>query len=249
MPLLIVIPFIAFATSLLSGVFGMAGGMVLMGALVLLLPVGAAFVTHGFIQIVANGWRAWLNRDAIVWPIIGWYVLASAATGAGFFLLLVEWQPDRALVFIALGLVGLSVWLPAKRFALDAQRPGHAFSSGVLVTGTNLVAGVAGPLLDIFFVRTSLSRHQIVATKALTQVFSHLAKILIYGSLLAMATDSASVPWLAILVAIPFSMLGTRAGKAILDRMSDAGFLSWTRWIVSAIGLVYLMRGLVLLGG
>lgn len=33
----------------------MAGGLVLMGALALLLPVSAAFVTHGILQLVANG--------------------------------------------------------------------------------------------------------------------------------------------------------------------------------------------------
>ena len=48
----------AFVTAALSGVFGMAGGLVLMGALALVLPVSAAFVTHGILQLVANGWRA-----------------------------------------------------------------------------------------------------------------------------------------------------------------------------------------------
>ena len=40
----------AFVTATLSGVFGMAGGLVLMGALALVLPVSAAFVTHGVLQ-------------------------------------------------------------------------------------------------------------------------------------------------------------------------------------------------------
>jgi hypothetical protein len=42
-------------------------------------------------------------------------------------------------------------------------------------------------------------------------------------------------------------MAGTRVGKAVLDRMSDMHFLAWTRWIVSAIGAVYLVRGLMVL--
>lgn len=240
------LPIIAFFTALLSGIFGMAGGMVLMGALALLLPISAAFVTHGIIQIVSNGWRAFLNRADIVWPIIGWYALAAFVAGAIF--ASIAWVPSRPIVFVALGLVGLSVWLPARRFALDARRPTHAFASGFLVTATNLLAGVAGPLLDIFFVRTTLTRHQIVATKALTQVFAHLAKIIVYGVPLFFAATGAQMPWFAILLAIPLTLLGTRVGKAVLDRMSDASFLGWTRWIVSLIGLVYLVRGLMLLG-
>lgn len=52
------------------------------------------------------------------------------------------------------------------------------------MTGLNLTAGVAGPLLDVFFVRTPLSRHAVVATKAATQVLAHLAKTLVYGAAL-----------------------------------------------------------------
>lgn len=243
----ILLPAIAFFTALLSGIFGMAGGLVLMGALAFLLPINAAFVTHGIIQIVSNGWRAFLNRADIVWPIIGWYALASLVAAIAFGA--IAFVPPRPFVLIALGLVGLSVLLPKKRFALDAQKPGHAFASGLLVTGTNLLAGVAGPLLDIFFVRTALTRHQIVATKALTQVFAHLAKIFVYGAPLLFAATGTQMPWPAILLAIPLTLAGTRLGKAILDRMSDTGFLGWTRWIVSLIGLAYLVRGLAMLAG
>jgi uncharacterized membrane protein YfcA len=46
------------ATSFLSGLFGMAGGMVLMGLLLLLMPVPAAMVLHGITQVASNGARA-----------------------------------------------------------------------------------------------------------------------------------------------------------------------------------------------
>ena len=55
----------AFLTATLSGVFGMAGGHVLMGALAFVLPVQAAFVTHGVLQLVSNGWRAILHLSLI----------------------------------------------------------------------------------------------------------------------------------------------------------------------------------------
>lgn len=240
--MLILLPAIAFATALVSGIFGMAGGLILMGALTLLMPVGTAFVVHGVIQLVSNGWRAVLNRRNIVWSVVGWYALASALAALAFGL--VSFVPSRPLVLVLLGLVGFSVWIPARRLALDAQRPGHAFASGLLVTGTNLFAGVAGPLLDIFFIRTALTRHQIVATKAVTQVFSHLAKIAVYGW--ALAVGGGGFPWAAVLLALPFTLVGTRLGKAVLDRMTDAGFIGWTRWIVTLIGAVYLARGLLM---
>ena len=43
------------ATSVLSGILGMAGGMLLMAVLVSLLPVSGAMVLHGAVQAMANG--------------------------------------------------------------------------------------------------------------------------------------------------------------------------------------------------
>ncbi|MBU6251794.1 MAG: TSUP family transporter [Alphaproteobacteria bacterium] len=231
----------AFLTAALSGVFGMAGGLVLMGALALVLPVAAAFVTHGILQLVANGWRAVLHRQHIHWPILLNYIIASAL--AGGLLSFIAFTPSQPLVFLLLGLVPLLVWLPKEKLQLDAAKTPHALISGFLVTSLNLTAGVAGPLLDIFFVRTALTRHQIVATKAATQVFSHLAKILVYGAPLIVAGDTASLPPLWLFgVAIPLSMAGTAAGGWVLDRMSDVNFKRWTAWIVTAIGVFYLTK-------
>lgn len=230
----------AFATALLSGVFGMAGGLVLMGALALVLPVSAAFVTHGLLQLVANGWRAVLHRQRLRWDIVGWYAAASVLAGAAA--MAVALQPSRPLLFLLLGLVPLSVWLPEQRLRLDASRPTHAFASGLAVTSLNLTAGVAGPLLDVFFVRTALPRHAIVATKAATQVFSHLAKIVVYGAPLAAGAGAEIPPLWLFLLAVPLSMAGTLAGGRVLDRMSDLNFRRWTRWIVTAVGGIYLIQ-------
>ena len=239
----------AFATATLSGVFGMAGGLVLMGALALVLPVSATFVTHGVLQLVANGWRAVLHRRHVRWDIVGWYALASLI--AGVLVSLAAFTPSKPFLFLMLGLVPWLTWLPQGWLKLDAARPPQAFASGFLVTGLNLMAGVAGPLLDIFFVRTELTRHAIVATKAATQVFAHLAKIIVYGAPLLMAggrEEAADMPplWLFAL-AIPLSMAGTWCGGLILERMSDVNFKRWTRWIVTAVGVLYLIQAAQLL--
>lgn len=234
----------AFITSVISGVFGMAGGLVLMGALALVLPVSAAFVAHGLIQLVANGWRAVLHRRHVQWRIVGFFALASAAAGLG--VSLIAFAPSKPMLYLMLGLIPGLLWLPKGAARLDAARPSHALICGFLVTGLNLTAGVAGPLLDIFFVRTALTRHQIVATKAATQVFSHLAKVIVYGApLIAAKALPAGFFW-PLALAVPLSMLGTVAGGRILDRMTDSLFLRWTRWVITAIGAVYLAQFVVL---
>ena len=228
----------AFVTATVSGVLGMAGGLLLMGALLLVLPATTAFVAHGVLQLVSNGWRVVLHRRHVSWGVLGWYGVGSVTAAATF--TAVRYAPSTPLTYLFLGLVPMLVWLPRGVLRLDASRPAHAVAAGLAVTSVNLVAGVAGPLLDVFFVRTSLGRHAVVATKAATQVLSHTAKVLLYGG--ALLSGGADLPWLVLLLAVPLSMLGTVVGGRLLDRLSDASFRAATRWVVSAIGVTYLVQ-------
>ena len=49
-------------TSFISGIFGMAGGIILLGVLLLFLDVAPAMMLFGTIQTASNGWRAALWR-------------------------------------------------------------------------------------------------------------------------------------------------------------------------------------------
>jgi uncharacterized protein len=230
----------SFLTAAVSGVFGMAGGLALKGALALVLPVSATFVVHGLLQLVANGWRAILHRRHVRWRIVGIYALGAFT--AGGLIGLIAYEPTRATLFLLMGLAPLLVWLPQGWVKVDASRPAQAYLCGVSVTGMNLTAGVAGPLLDIFFVRTALTRHEIVATKAATQVFSHLMKVAVYGAPLFAAGGKGVPPLWVFALAVPLSMLGTAAGGLVLDRLSDVNFKRYLRLILTVIGAVYLAQ-------
>ena len=56
-------------TAILSGVFGMAGGLILIGVLLVLMPLPQAMVLHAITQMASNGWRAVLWRQHIEWRI------------------------------------------------------------------------------------------------------------------------------------------------------------------------------------
>ncbi|HZZ68524.1 MAG TPA: TSUP family transporter [Phenylobacterium sp.] len=232
----------SFLTAALSGVFGMAGGLALKGALALVLPVSATFVVHGILQLVANGWRAILHRKFVNWRIVAVYALGAFTAGA--LIGLIVYEPTRATLYLLMGLVPGLVWLPPGWIKVDASRPGQAYVCGLAVTGMNLTAGVAGPLLDVFFVRTALTRHQIVATKAATQVFSHMMKIVVYGAPLFGAGGKGVPPLWVFALAIPLSMLGTAAGGVVLNRLSDVDFKRYLRLILTGIGAVYLAQAI-----
>jgi len=239
----------SFITAAISGVFGMAGGLLLKGSLALVLPVSATFVVHGILQLVANGWRAILHRKHVDFRIVGIFALGAFVIGGVMFFIALE--PTRATLFLLMGLAPFLVWLPEGVLKLDASRPAQAFVCGLSVTGMNLTAGVAGPLLDIFFVRTALTRHQIVATKAATQIFSHLMKIVVYGAPLVAVHGEGLPPWWVFASAIPLSMVGTAAGGVVLNRLTDVNFKRYLRLILTVIGAGYLVQAarLYWLGG
>jgi len=230
-------------TAFISGVFGMAGGLILMGVLALVLPVSAAMVTHGAIQSVSNGWRAILWRNFIAWRVLGIYLFGSVLAFA--MLIGFAFEVSKPWLFIVLGLVPGLIWIPKHVLHLDARKPTHAVFCGFTVTGLNIAAGVSGPLLDIFFVAEGMDRRQVVATKAATQVAAHAAKIAFY--LAPALAGGALANWQWLLAAAPLAIIGTTLGARVLDLMSDANFRKYTKWIVTGIGLIYVIRGIILL--
>ena len=65
------------STSFISGLFGMAGGMILVGVLLVYFDVATGMVIFSIIQFVANGWRAVLWWRFVLWRIFFVYVLGA----------------------------------------------------------------------------------------------------------------------------------------------------------------------------
>ncbi|MBA3942228.1 MAG: hypothetical protein C0520_13545 [Sphingopyxis sp.] len=230
----------AFLTAILSGIFGMAGGLLFMGLLAWLLPAATALALHGVIQFASNLWRATLHRRHIEWPVLLWFGTGSAAAITLFSLVI--FAPDKFLIFLGLGLMPVLVWLPERWLPLDAARPPHAVGGGFVSTGLALVSGVSGPVTDLLFINTGLGRHRIVATKAVMQAIGHASKIVVYGSVLLSASAREAIPLGITAIAIAASMAGIMVGGIILDRISDAQFRFIRRWLVTLIGATFLIQ-------
>ena len=65
------------SSSFISGVFGMAGGMILLGVLLNYFDVPSAMILFSIIQFCANGWRAFQWRHYVRWPIFFKYVVGA----------------------------------------------------------------------------------------------------------------------------------------------------------------------------
>jgi len=242
---LVALAIAALVTSFISGVFGMAGGMLLIGFLLVVLPVPVAMVFHGVIQIAANGWRAWLWRRHIKWPVVLKFGLGSVASLIVFSAF--AFVPDKALVLLAVGLTPFAALAVPRRIAPDVERGGQAFLAGVIGGAMQLVAGITGPLLDIFYVRTGMTRQVNIATKSAAQVLGHITKVAYFGVLINSPAGRDLEQWLVMAYAACFAVLGTTLSRSVLDRLSDRQFYYWTRRMILAIGVVYVGQGVWLM--
>ena len=227
-------------TAFISGILGMAGGMILMGLLLALLSLPAAMMMHGITQMASNGWRALMWRANVNWRVFRGYTLGAAVAMAAF--IVVQLVVSKPLAYLLLGLTPFVSFALPKRLALNVDRPSHPFICGMICTAMQLLAGVSGPLLDVFFVQSAMDRRGVVATKAMSQTFGHAIKIAYFGSIGAATSEGfaagLTMPLIVTCVALAFT--GTTLSKRVLDKISDANFRLWTQWTVMTMGVIYL---------
>jgi len=152
--------------------------------------------------------------------------------------------PDKAVMLILLGIVPYLALAIPERWALDATKSSHAIACGFSVAGLQLIAGVAGPLLDTFFVRSKIDRRAVVATKATTQAMSHTLKVGYYGVLVSQAPALGLDVYGA---AVAAAVIGTTLAGPVLEKMSNESFRRWTKTIVLIVGGISVAQGLWLL--
>lgn len=230
-------------TAFLSGIFGMAGGLILIGVLLALFAVPQAMVLHAVTQMASNGWRAVLWWRHIGWRSMGFYV-AGCLVSVGLWSLTL-YVPDKAVALLMLGCSPFLIRAVPEKILPRSFGPAQVAITGVLSMTLMLLTGVTGPLLDTMFLRSPLERRQIIATKAACQVFGHGFKLLYFGTLIAQQVEG--IPLWFFGIAVASSIVGTSLGRLLLERLSDTQFRIWSNRLITVLASYYVGYGLVLL--
>jgi uncharacterized membrane protein YfcA len=227
-------------SSFVSGVFGMAGGMILLGVLLNYFDVSSGMILFSIIQLSANGWRAFQWRDYVRWSIFFKYLVGAVIAFAVMYS--VKFVPNKTMVYLSLGLMPFAIEALPRGWRPNIEWRGVPFVTGVLTTVIQVLAGVGGLFLDIFFQKSMIDRKTTNATKATVQSLSHVVRIAYFGTV----SGLANVPKWALAPSIALAIAATSLAPLVIERMTDHGFRQWTRRIIFAVSIVYLIRGGVL---
>jgi uncharacterized protein len=255
---------VTVATSAVSGVVGMAGGSLLLAAMLLGLPPTVAIPVHGAVQLVSNGSRAWFHRRHVRWRLVWLFALPLVPAGWLGVALVRSLSP-------ALVAVGIGVFILASQLAPEAALPtkqeqtaehlqqeraatGHWKTSllgsdfgvlcgGALVGSLSPVVGATGILLGPFVLAFHLGREATIGTLAACQVFQHSTKVALFGFT---GFDFARhlLPTFGLCAA---AVLGSALGTRLLAHVDEHRFRRWVRFVLSVVAATVLYEGVTTL--
>jgi uncharacterized membrane protein YfcA len=224
-------------SSFISGVFGIAGGMLLLGVLLVFFDVATAMVLFSLLTTTANLWRVMAWRRYIRWRIFFLYCVGGSLAFALF--RFIEFVPSKAMIYLILGLMPYAIEALPRSLTPNIEWRGVPTLTGLFTTSIQLMAGNGGVFLDIFFQKSGLDRKTTVATKSICQTFGNVTRVLYFGTL---GGVSESFPLWAFVPAVLLSIGGTSLAPLVLERMTDHDFRRWTRKLIFLVSTVYLLR-------
>jgi len=229
---------VTLLTSVVSGMMGMVGGMLLLAFMLLHWEPLLAIPVHGVVQLVANGSRAWFLRRHVAWSPVwrfAWPLLPAGALGVA----LLSSVPVSASR-IAIGLFVLAATWLKSFFAIETRHAMRALPLGGAMVGFfSTLLGATGPLLGPFILALELTSQATIATLAACQIFQHASKVLLFG-LQGFDLWRYALPCLALsLCAITGSAIATR----LLDRIPQTHFRLTIKLVLTALALHQLYVG------
>jgi len=232
---LLVLPIITFFTSALTGVVGMGGGLLLLLIMTEFLPFAALIPVHGINQLVTHSSRAFISfkeihRRKTIHFALG--AVIGGLIGMQFVLSVSESLFKMLLgVFVLLCLLVPHIKNPPK---LPYKWP----IVGAFTSFFGLFVGATGLLIAPFYLTEKMSKEQLIATKAASQVFIHSTKVAAF-----FFVGFTIGPYLLLITLMCItSFLGSMVSKKLLNTVSDNLFAMLFRVaiIILAARLIYI---------
>jgi hypothetical protein len=216
---LVILTTSVFLCSIVSGMMGMAGGVLFLGILASFIETTYIVPIYATVMIVSSGARTAIFYRYINWRIVFRYslgLLPGALLGIFIFQLL-----PKDIIKLGMGIfIMMMIFLPVskKESRLDMWifLP-VGFAAGFF----GIFFGASGPLTSPFYVRQGIIKGAMIGTKSFCSLLEHTVKIALFGMIGVNVLDYGKLLFYLALGVVP----GIYIGKLLLNRISDRSFL------------------------
>ncbi len=198
---------ISFFTSVIAGVIGFGGGMLLIAILPLFLNPSLIIPIHGITQLASNSSRMAFSLKSVRWSLLPKFLVGSLVGVFIFGLLLSNISTEYVPIAIGLYII-LNLW--SMRFSKFIKKYENYYLIGLLQTGLGLVVGATGPLSLTVLTKQLKSKDEIIATSSMFMTISHLAKIPVFMAIGVSLLDHLNLLIFMVVGSIIGSFVGTR---------------------------------------
>ena len=256
---------IGLLSALISGITGLAGGVLLLSALSAVLPIEVVIPLHALIQVLANLSRVLILRKNIDWSI--WRAFNLLTIPAGLLgAYSVSFLPREGLqvsvggivIFAAMYTLRETLRETRARQSADAnsittsssesddahrpqRMPRRYIFLGMVSSLLGMVIGATGPLIAPFFMIDGLKRERFIATKSACQLTVQVIKTLIFAQLLRFSYGD----YIDVIMMMVFGVVtGTFIAKRALKRIEGVWLEMLIACLLALLGAKLLLKGL-----
>ena len=232
-----VLTLLSFFTAMMTSIAGAGGGTVLLASMLQFMNPSEAIPVHGVIQLSSNIARIWLLRKFVKWTII---LKFSLLIPLGVYIGLeifrnVDADDIKNLIglFIIIALV-LQNLKSIRKITISSN---WYYLIGFLTGILNILVGVIAPLLAVIIKHSLNEKKSIVGTLGYFGFVGNFTKIV--GFSLIGFTFIEYID--TFLLMIPATLLGSRIGQYLLDKISNKFFFYIFQVILIALALRLLL--------
>ena len=223
---------LSFVTSLLTSIFSLGGGLIMLVALAQSFSPGTLIPLHGAIQLSNNLSRTFVYKEFFEWDLIQ-NILIATTFGALGGILLFGAIPEQILIWSIAGTILFLTWAPLDNFILSVMR--NDWFCGFISGFAGIFIGANGPLVTAYMRTKNLSPEFLVANHGAVMIYQHSIKIILFMYFFSFSLKEYLFFILILAVA---GYAGAVLGKRLITSISYESFNIALKLLLSLLALI-----------
>lgn len=209
---------LSFLTSLLTSIFSVGGGLIMLVALAQSFSPATLIPLHGSIQLANNFSRTLVYREFVQWELIK-HIVISTMFGALVGIFLFGTLSENLLLILIASTILFLTWAPIDHFILSVMK--NDWFCGLISGFAGIFVGANGPLVTAYLRTKNLSPEVLVANHGAIMIFQHAIKIILFTSFFSFTIQDY---FLFIFILALTGYAGANLGRRLISNISFDSF-------------------------